>query len=67
MRVAFFGAKPYEHPFFTAAGGRHVITYLDAHLNLIRHGREVCHARNPACQPCRLLDLCTFGQERGAT
>ncbi len=41
-------------------------TYLDAHLNLIRHGREVCHARNPACAACRLLDLCGFGQERGS-
>lgn len=41
-------------------------TYLDAHLNLIRHGREVCRARKPACEPCRLLDLCAFGQARRA-
>ena len=41
-------------------------TYLDAHLNLIRHGREVCHARNPECGTCRLLDLCPFGQARSA-
>jgi endonuclease III len=29
-----------------------------AHLNLIRHGREVCHARRPACGACVLADLC---------
>ena len=29
-------------------------TYYDAHLNLIRHGRQVCHARTPACQDCPL-------------
>lgn len=28
------------------------------HLNLIRHGREVCHARRPACGECVLADLC---------
>ena len=41
-------------------------TYLDAHLNLIRHGREVCRARKPACPACGLLDLCPFGQARRA-
>lgn len=28
------------------------------HLNLIRHGRETCHARNPACHRCVLEHLC---------
>ena len=28
------------------------------HLNLIRHGREVCHARGPECERCALNDLC---------
>jgi endonuclease-3 len=37
-------------------------TYYAAHLNLIRHGREVCHARNPECGRCVLLSLCPFGQ-----
>jgi endonuclease-3 len=40
-------------------------TYADAHLNLIRHGREICHARQPACDRCVLLDLCAYGQARG--
>lgn len=36
--------------------------YYDAHLNLIRHGREVCHARNPECERCVLQDLCLYYQ-----
>jgi endonuclease-3 len=31
------------------------------HLNLIRHGREICHARNPQCVRCPLRDICPFG------
>ncbi|MCH7587558.1 MAG: endonuclease III [Chloroflexi bacterium] len=37
-------------------------TYYDAHLNLIRHGREVCHARTPACERCMLSDICHYYQ-----
>ena len=37
-------------------------TYYAAHLNLIRHGREVCHARKPACDRCVLQDLCHYYQ-----
>lgn len=33
-------------------------TYYTAHLNLIRHGRQVCHARKPDCQQCVLKELC---------
>lgn len=32
--------------------------YYPLHLNLIRHGREVCHPRRPACAACVLNDLC---------
>ncbi len=35
--------------------------YFSLHLNLIRHGREVCHARGPACGMCALRDLCRYG------
>jgi endonuclease-3 len=28
------------------------------HLNLIRHGREVCHARHPSCRGCALRRSC---------
>ena len=32
--------------------------YYDVHLNLIRHGREICHARSPQCERCPLGDIC---------
>lgn len=35
-------------------------TYYAAHLNLIRHGREICQARKPKCLQCPLQDLCDF-------
>ncbi len=41
-------------------------TYYAAHLNLIRLGREVCHARKPKCPNCPIRKLCDFGkQNRG--
>jgi len=30
------------------------------HVELIRHGREVCHARRPACEACPLTDVCVY-------
>jgi endonuclease-3 len=35
-------------------------TYYAAHLNLIRHGREVCHALRPECERCALRGLCVY-------
>jgi endonuclease-3 len=35
-------------------------TYYAAHLNIIRLGREICHARRPLCSECPLQDLCDF-------
>ena len=32
----------------------------ESHVNLIRHGRLVCHARNPAHELCPLRDRCRF-------
>lgn len=34
--------------------------YYAAHLNIIRHGREVCHARTPECERCFLQELCHY-------
>jgi endonuclease III len=31
---------------------------LEFHIQLIRHGRSLCRARNPKCAECPLLDLC---------
>ena len=39
-------------------------TYGPAHLNLIRLGREICHARKPDCPHCPLTDLCDDYQQR---
>ena len=34
--------------------------YYNFHLNLIYHGRTVCHARNPKCPVCRVSHLCNY-------
>lgn len=33
---------------------------LALHLNLIAHGRQVCHARNPECARCVLARRCAY-------
>ena len=38
-------------------------SYQEVHLNIIRHGREICHARGPECGLCFLTDLCTYYAE----
>lgn len=37
--------------------------YGPAHLNLIRLGREICHARHPECGICPLNKKCNYYQE----
>lgn len=37
--------------------------YLAAHLNIIRHGRQICHARRPSCEVCPLTAYCAYYQE----
>jgi endonuclease-3 len=32
----------------------------EAHVNLIQHGRRICHARNPACPICPVRDRCRY-------
>lgn len=39
-------------------------TYYAAHLNLIRLGREICHARKPNCPACPIRDLCDYGRSQ---
>jgi endonuclease-3 len=34
--------------------------YYAFHLNVIRHGRQVCVARDPHCDECALTDLCVY-------
>jgi endonuclease-3 len=37
---------------------------LEFHIQLIRHGRTACTARQPHCRDCPLLDLCREGLQR---
>ena len=34
--------------------------YYSFHLNLIAHGRAICHARNPECESCVLREDCNY-------
>jgi endonuclease-3 len=38
--------------------------YYPAHLNIIRHGRQICHARRPRCEECPLTEYCDYYQSR---
>ena len=40
--------------------------YYPLHLNLIRHGREICRAPTPRCLVCVLRDLCAYPAKTGA-
>lgn len=37
--------------------------YYAGHLNLIRLGREICHARKPECPRCPVNDLCPYSHK----
>ena len=32
--------------------------HLELHVNLLRHGRRLCHARHPSCEACPLSRAC---------
>jgi len=38
-------------------------TYYAAHLNIIRLGREICHARKPDCPACPVRQMCDYGRQ----
>ncbi len=40
---------------------------FEFHVNMIAHGRHICHAIGPKCDRCPLLSLCPFGQSRLGT
>ncbi|MBU1355545.1 MAG: endonuclease III [Candidatus Edwardsbacteria bacterium] len=33
------------------------------HLNIIEHGRKICHPRKPECPGCRLIKLCNWKEK----
>jgi endonuclease III len=57
-KISVEAAHPYLESIFPPE------TYYAAHLNIIRLGREICHARKPDCKTCPLLKLCNFGQKQ---
>ena len=38
--------------------------YYAFHLNVVRHGRQVCHARKPKCEMCVLNERCDFYRQK---
>ncbi len=49
-------AKAHEYvPQFVAEGRSYAL-----HLNIIAHGKAVCHARNPACDACVIRKQCDY-------
>jgi endonuclease-3 len=58
-KISVEDAHPYLEGIFPPAA------YYAAHLNIIRLGREICHARKPDCAACPLLSACDYGQKQG--
>ena len=50
------------HPYFEALLPPE--TFYAAHLNIIRLGREICHARKPTCAICPLRDVCDYAKHQ---
>jgi endonuclease III len=44
------------HPILTELAGLENV--YAAHVNLVRHGRQICHARRPECGRCPLASIC---------
>lgn len=40
-------------------------TFYPLHVNLIRHGRQICGARTPKCELCPLQTLCDYFNRTG--
>lgn len=40
-------------------------TFYALHLNLIRHGRQICTARQPKCTSCPLQTVCDYFNQAG--
>jgi len=46
------------HAILTRMAGPDPVDIYAAHVDLVRHGRRICHARRPACDRCPVNDLC---------
>jgi len=36
--------------------------HYSLHVNLIRHGRQICRPQNPKCDKCSLIEHCDYGR-----
>ena len=39
---------------------KHIIDYYSLHINLVRHGREICKASRPNSKKCSMRKICRF-------
>lgn len=46
------------HPLLTELAGPDAAQVYAVHVDFVRHGRRVCHARRPECGICPLASLC---------
>lgn len=47
------------HPLLTEMAGPHDAAQIYAvHVDFVRHGRRICHARRPACDECPVASIC---------
>ncbi len=47
------------HPLLTELAGPDDVEQIYAvHVDFVRHGRRICHARRPACDECPLAPMC---------
>ena len=37
--------------------------FYSFHVNLIRHGRQLCRPREPLCERCPIVEYCDYGQQ----
>ena len=61
-RLGVLGAKvtaEQAHPLLTELAGPDDAAQIYAvHVDFVRHGRRICHARRPACDECPLAGMC---------
>ena len=38
--------------------------YFELHINLIRHGRQICRPSQPRCEECCVVDYCSYYSRR---
>ncbi|MDT7605286.1 MAG: endonuclease [Acidobacteriota bacterium] len=38
--------------------------FYSFHVNLVRHGRQVCRPREPLCERCPIVEYCDYGQSQ---